>query len=1113
MANTLVACGGTGAHAALAMVRLHTLGYALGFFRQPNGKPLEFPTLYLVDQDAGDGAQEETASQMVRRLIDNHPDRYDWRKAVGRETGPDLQIVTPLPVGTDRKWFATPNDKLRRHFAASPYLDLLTDREQRDIRFSQGMMGSPAVGALLFRLKASDATPRGVNHDEVFHALLQREHGRVAVVGSGVGGTGAAVAPTLARKLATLGHDVMAVMVLQWFRFTKGSLDAVLREKADLRNDAMRSNAYSAFAHCGQDLAREVATVPVGVPEKATIDRRYTSDTGQPARESFVHAVAALCCLRQFVEPKPYRAGLYQMGAEDPTKFGGGNAIPGGTLQGLADQAATLANTLDVFAGVLSASHDGSFAVIPAVYGEMQHLTNPRQAGDAVRKLTASYREHLQWMEDILGVKPRPVDPLTLEALTRQRLKNNPIQRDSNTRQISPEQAARMLFHWVADWVCDYREGNQAGLVHEPGVTSGGYWPQLPEGVGITVAPEQAGELTAVPDHNIGAVVDGFVNAKYVSENGWPHPVAVASHFDYAIRQRDATAMRQLEMLLAGLVMPDLLELREVREPVESPASVSLDALVKEFRRTEFPGLARYKVVWPAEHEEVLGFTAPHTLLCAKPPSDPHVRQIWAKLWRRLTDSEYPEHWAEETSPAAWDKASREVLQILSWRNELTQKHHGTPPAWTRVFEDRLGSEALRYATDRRIPVYWGSAGNVIDVHLPKAKREKDDWNTLLGRVPELRILKDESGRSRFEMVDFETPGREGSVTAFWREHLELLRDRDRIGGFETDDRGVTIWTPNRGCVATGEGVRVLDRETVMVPSCSPMRQHPIPGSSTRANATRYPDLPLRSEYIGLVQTESGTTILDLLKEGDMSRLGEFEPTIDDTGARPTATWTLRLKGRRAPLPIALYVDGKPHCAHWMVWPRFRARQAPFWRAYYVYQYCTHGRLRLETLWLDPESNRVQRCKGLVDDEFGSHPIRFDTTADSRVHTGGPPVAFSARDILTEEEFGLYLIPLKLLSTNDEDIKVGVDFGTSHTVASVLADGGAVVRGSRAGTRPGHAECRTNAARERGLVACRGVVQRKWIAGARPLAAKLHPVGAFALQRVAAIGAADAASA
>lgn len=57
--NALVVCGGTGAHIALAMVRLHTLGHALGFFRQTQSKALQFPTLYLVDQDSGDGGGGE----------------------------------------------------------------------------------------------------------------------------------------------------------------------------------------------------------------------------------------------------------------------------------------------------------------------------------------------------------------------------------------------------------------------------------------------------------------------------------------------------------------------------------------------------------------------------------------------------------------------------------------------------------------------------------------------------------------------------------------------------------------------------------------------------------------------------------------------------------------------------------------------------------------------------------------------------------------------------------------------------------------------------------------------------------------------------------------------
>ena len=201
--NTLVVCGGTGAHVALALVRLHTLGQPLGFFCDADDKPLAFPTIYLVDQDAGDGDQKETAWQRTRRLLASHPGRHDWRAAIGRADLPEPKVVTPLPVNRDRAWFNPPFDALGRRFADSPYLDLLTSQAQRDIRYSHGMMGSPAVGSLLFRLKDFDtkSSGAGTNHDGTYHELLSTR-GRVAVVGSAVGGTGASVAPTLAQRFA-----------------------------------------------------------------------------------------------------------------------------------------------------------------------------------------------------------------------------------------------------------------------------------------------------------------------------------------------------------------------------------------------------------------------------------------------------------------------------------------------------------------------------------------------------------------------------------------------------------------------------------------------------------------------------------------------------------------------------------------------------------------------------------------------------------------------------------------------------------------------------------------------------------------------------------------------
>src|SRR5689334_22131787 len=99
MNNSLILCGGTGAHVAVSFLRLHTLGYALGFFDQ-GGRPFFLPTFFLVDQDSGDGSEAEpTAWQLAGRLVDAHPARYDWEWATGRRDAPDLVRVTPLPIG------------------------------------------------------------------------------------------------------------------------------------------------------------------------------------------------------------------------------------------------------------------------------------------------------------------------------------------------------------------------------------------------------------------------------------------------------------------------------------------------------------------------------------------------------------------------------------------------------------------------------------------------------------------------------------------------------------------------------------------------------------------------------------------------------------------------------------------------------------------------------------------------------------------------------------------------------------------------------------------------------------------------------------------------------
>ncbi len=1145
--NTLVVCGGTGAHVALALVRLHTLGQPLGFFRDADDKPFAFPTIYLVDQDDGDGDQKETAWQRTRRLLASHPGRYDWRAAIGRADLPAPKVVTPLPVNRDRAWFNPPFDALGRRFADSPYLDLLTSQAQRDIRYSHGMMGSPAVGSLLFRLKDFDtkSSGAGTNHDGTYHELLSTR-GRVAVVGSAVGGTGASVAPTLAQRFAAdADGGVMAVMVLNWFRFEHKGLDEGTLEKAQRRDRSMVENADSAFAYYGRSLAGRVATVPVGVADlTATKVRRYTSDTQQPIDESFVHGVAALCCLHHFLDSEPRAPGLYQMGAEDPTRLGGGNRLPGregnDTVQSLANQAATLADVLDVFARTLTETGSGGvLGVVPAVCREAKRLGAPERVGRALGTLASDYREHLAWMKGVLGVEPQPDLSLTREVRSRERLAKQRLEVERGD--MGAEDAAALaLLRWTADWIRDFARGEgAAALVVPPAPAArGGYWPPLVGHDSLNVAAEQAGRLTQVPDQNVSGTVQGFIRKKNVAQNGWPDPLAAADHFRYAIEHDHPTERRQLEMLLAGVVLGKL-TLQDVRSQ-ENPPLLSLDHLVNEHRKTGLPELARVAVVHPhRDGDVVLGFNSPLTLFCPTPIANDEARErSWFALWQALTGSEQPRDWRTEQI-GEWRPAGLAIRQIRTWIESEKRVHGGTALPWTQVFADDSAPAAATFGRGRTLAVYWGTGAEatLVPIALPTAS-SGDYWpdedtppiaetELLQAQAPALRSVTTDAGVT-FRMVQFTLPDRKEPTRAFWREHLDHLQARGDIAAFgaRADDRRLAVLAADRRSAAIFENTILLDRDDLMVRDCTPLRQDPAPGSSTRPGEVRYPHYPLRSDFLGLVETDEGERVVDLLKRGERVRVvppsidagprppsagsGRSAPTSsswlkeapgqaarvaktlgrrvfnglteavrdlrdgehpDSTGRgaagtrprgeppragsprggeprRPAdkATWKLRLAGRTDLLPITLPVpqvdaaddEDRHHRAHWMVWPRFRSKERPYWRAYYVYEHCTDARLRLSTLWFDPDDDSVRRRRGAGDAR--AHPVGF-RAGDQRAHVGGPPVACSLEHRESGEELGLYVLNLEPLGRRQGDVRVGLDFGTSHTIAAVQADG------------------------------------------------------------------------
>lgn len=1054
MENSLILCGGTGAHIGVALLRLHTLGYALGFFDQ-GGKPFDFPKVFLVDQDSGDGSEHEpTAWQLANSLVVQHPGRFDWFTASGSADGPELIKVTPLPVGPNQQWYKPPHNSMESRFESSPFLPVLASARQRQIDYSKGMMGSPAIGSLLFKLKEYDERNRGLNHDETFGQMLKRQ-GRIVVAGSGVGGTGASVGPTLAQRLADQGgNQVMAVMVLNWFEFDEEEADQDKREKAQRRNRVMRENANSALEFYGQSLARGVAAVPVGVPGTSLSLRRYTADVGQPIFESYIHAVAALCGERHFLNDRPFSPGLYVMGAAERGRLTGDTAIPGGTLQDLANQSATVFDLLQVYQRVL-ASHQGG-RVVPAIYEAVERIVEPGLVTDHLGREIAHYREQIDWLRSTLSIEGVPNRDFTREVESRQRLSETravlPVTADA-----TPERVALALFQWASQWVREVASPTN-GLRLQPGEVRGGQWPDL-QNEAINVAVRKNGDLTRVPDNDIAAVLEAFVDRKRLSSNGWPHPLAASDYFRHAIERGDRLAFRQLELLVAGVVS-GVFELRRLNSAGPETA-LSLENLTAEYRRQGFEGLGEFAVVDPRRGALVVGFNSPHTLFCPVPfMDDADDHRLWQELWVELSGASDGASWTEAKEPASWGKNDLVVRQILSWvEHQKRSRPVGSPP-WTRIFGGYPGAAtAVPFGAGALAKVYWGSANSMdrplvevslptrdVGVWVPPLGTPELDESELLILVPALLNLEQEGVRT-FWKVDFEIPDSAAKVRGWWEEHLNHLLREGLIHVWSRTETNALIVGVMKGGVLHATrflNSQVLGRGIVTVTSCTPFVQDPLPGSLRTNKDVRYPDFPIKADYLDLLQLPDGGRVIDILRQGRDIPGGQWRPSVgkDDRG-RYLMKWTIRLDGRTTPLPIEIRLEEEPsHRAHWMVWPRFRTRSGAGWKAYYVYEYCTDHRLFCDVVWLDirqdGQSNglarmRRRRAEGGT---LGAYPVGFRPSAENSSHDGGPPLALTLRNVVTGEEGGVYLVPLQVLPDSPVDLSVAVDFGTSHSVAA-----------------------------------------------------------------------------
>ena len=1096
MKNCFIACGGTGAHVMLAMVRLHMLGYPFGFFTKTGNN---FPDLFLVDQDSSDGKEqkESTPWQEVKNLIEIHPGKYDPGKYFSSPDHPICRDVSPLPVGKNKDWSKPPNHQLKFRFKDSPILPLLTSQAQREITYSLGMMASPAVGSLLFSFKELDSEGRDKpNYDEAYNDMLSDcKDRRIVICGSSVGGTGSSVAPTLARLCNEEKAKVMAVMVHRWFQFSRSDESREKFDKSVERNKVMKENAAGGLASYGEELAKCVPTVLVGVPNHRRIPRQYTSDNQQPSSDSYAHAIGALASIKYFLTDNEIKEGLYGMSASDNSYLTGDMIVredDGSTLREVIGRAQFLTYLLEEFSKVLrkTGEHDsakgrgsGSFSdffifagqrPIPAIvdwaYSELGN--DPERLKGVAGELdfiSSKYQELLKWIlslgkesrEDLQyssrDVKEKGGEIFLQERECIKRLKNNSLPsvsalRDKRFSSIDKvECLALALFHWLADWLEDEWEA-KIKSAREPVQEKGqGYWPDFDSRneTGLLPAWRNPGELGKVPDSKINSTIQYCFDSGDVTPNSWPHPIAVVEEYKFQIVSQNPVALRKLEILLVGRAL-GVLEFQKA-EPRHNGSFLSLERLIRD------TNIAQYRLIHQ-KSGKVFGFNSPDTLLCPVPDVGD---EDWGNLWNKLTDSDWNLYRADNQGKSAWKdsndwgiKGKEARNSIKGWLKCVASHIKGkileeTSRTWVDVLDIHMDGKAGKtgpFGVAEWLPL----PGGEVKIPLPilgdslylfedsDLVKKEETVDGFLDKVPEFgKCIVEKSGESEtFELIkDFRLPRNiDYPIGAIWREHLDKLQETGKIFAWKRDQENGGVWV--RGALNEDpvyiRDLQVIDRTTIQIQTCIPLIQKSVSGSGDGERL--YPDIPLRPDYIDLLKVPVGEE-----NEGGKcidhnDAWKHLQQSCEVDKGRKAVRWDLDLLGRSKSVSITISVEGiKPSRAHWMIWPNIKAPSGTGrWRAYYLYEHSP--RLEAQTIYLDQKGNLSDlKMKKRPPGRPGySHAVDFKEGQ----HVGGPPVALSAYDHKIKDDVGIYVICLKTYPRDENTWKLAIDFGTSHTVAA-----------------------------------------------------------------------------
>lgn len=1022
--SNLVLCGGSGAHGGLAFVRLWSLLRDLYSF---DGHTLEFPQIYLIDQDvAGEGSAWSLAEREIQRLRLPPP-------------SPSPKVLSPLPLGAGGPTAA--NETLAARFGpGSETMSLLVSRDEQTAPYLTGMMGCPRLGSVLFELKQNDTVElngRCVNRDPAFADLLQSRVPTV-VMASSVGGTGSGVGPTLPRLLSA-DAKVLTVLVMQWFELTGTDENKV---KATERNRRMEENSSSGFRFYATDLSGRCATLPLGIPAANFVRREWKGDNGQPHADHFLHVVAGAATLQHFFAP--HDKGLYFVptndnGALDPKLLLRTGDFPI-TLIDAVSRSALLCRIVRAIAAALRTPGQGLFSRPSEIVARIPGAQSHAQIADELDNLISSRQIASGWMKSF-GVNPAGLDDsITLEKSVSARLKKHAPEFSDGSAADAPTMA-KALHDWACRWVRDVAAASEsAALRPDKDNATRFYWPPKLDPTGAEPQAATRGAMKSLDANRLENAVKSFIDPARVKAVGYPDVLSTPSVFKHVLKNEvsDPRTLLKHKLLLLGLA-----------DPVET-----LRLMPTHFFGTaaagSFDGLSRTRLKRPAE---ALSLAA-------------YATRKDKKVFYGANDSRCLFFPATEASDADWQGLFVALgfpaqSQWQDWDGQIAATNlRANAAAW--ALKDWLDDARIEVGGDNVAPAWFGSLPSPTTASRPAP----------IGTTAEMVRFRPDDAAGEFMLP---RPGRRpsridngwmpapadldplkgfvlapedwgGPHSLVWEERLELLRASHTIARAFVEGGSLNVqWTQGLGerFVRVYPNTQIIKLGDVLISSY--LR---VADEGLGKDKVRPPDVPLRGEYLGLLRDKAGKSVIAEYRKDLDYRLPSFGVVEipPQHGGGHVARWSdiaLFKYPKDIAAPTASATEPGSAEAHWMVWPSFRSEPGR-WSTYYFYPWSTSVS-RLRALTVDPQH---KLHLGEAKEPHNKPALAAPPSAQA------VPIGLEARDQGDVKGLGIWWTHLRAAAPSPEIYSMALDFGTANTAVAVRSDTSKVLDAVRLGCEP-----------------------------------------------------------